>query len=294
MAEKRQNGQLEDGFVEVNGVRLHYVRQGEGRLALLLHGFPEFWYSWRHQLPFLAERFLTVAPDLRGYNTSDKPRGVRSYFLEELLGDVRGLIRAFGSEGKATVIGHDWGGVIAMNLAAFYPETVERLVIMNAPHPLAYLRELRRNPKQRRMGRYVFYFQLPGLPERMIRRAHFRLLERIFTGWVYRKESFTPEDLRRFKQALGQPGCLTAAVNYYRGLFRDPSAYRRLRRYPKIQAPTLILWAENDRALTRELTCNLEPYFTQPPRVRYLAPCSHWVQQEQPEEVNRLLGEFLC
>ena len=287
-----ENGQSRDGFVEVNGLRLHYVSQGQGPLALLLHGFPEFWYSWRHQLPFLARKFLTVAPDLRGYNTSDKPRGVKHYLLEELMGDARGLIQTFG-EGKATVIGHDWGGVIALNLAAFYPESVERLVIMNAPHVLAYLRELRRNPKQRKMSRYVFYFQVPGLPERTIRRSDFQALERIFSRWVYRKESFTPEDIRKFKQAMGQPGCLTAAINYYRGLFRDPSALRRLRNYPKIEAPTLIIWGENDRALSRELIEGLDPYFTTPPQIRTIPRCSHWVQQEQPERVNELLGEFL-
>jgi len=282
----------EEGFAQVNGVRLHYVRQGSGPLALLLHGFPEFWYSWRHQLPFLARHFTAVAPDMRGYNLSDKPRGVDSYFMEELLGDVRGLIEFFG-EKRAVVIAHDWGGVIAWDLAAFHPELVDRLVILNAPHPRAYLRELRRNPVQRRASRYVFRFQLPFFPEWYIRRRNFRMLDRVYSGWVLRKDTFSDEDIRRFKEAMGQPGCLTAAIHYYRGLFRNPSRFSRLRAYPRIGVRTRIIWAENDRALTNELTHDLEPYFTVQPEIRYIPRCSHWVQQEQPERVNRLLGEFL-
>jgi pimeloyl-ACP methyl ester carboxylesterase len=281
-----------EGFIHVNGVELHYVSQGSGPLALLLHGFPEFWYSWRHQLPFLARKFLAVAPDLRGYNTSDKPRGVKAYFLEELMADVRGLIDSLGN-GKATVIGHDWGGVIAWSLAAFYPEVVDRLVIMNAPHPLAYLREVRRNRRQLRSSWYVFMFQIPGLPEWYMRKSGFQMLDKVFRGWVHRKEAFSAEDIREFKKAMGRPGCLTAAINYYRGLFRDPSALARLKNYPKIQVPTQIIWAEHDRALTNELTHDLGPYFTVPPQIRYVPGCSHWVQQEQPETVNRFLEEFL-
>jgi len=282
----------EEGFADVNGVRLHYVKQGTGPLALLLHGFPEFWYSWRHQLPFLARRFTAVAPDLRGYNLSDKPRGVSSYCMEKLLGDVRGLVDHFG-ERKATVIAHDWGGVIAWELAAFHPEVVDRLVILNAPHPLAYLRELRRNPRQRRAGWYVFMFQLPFLPEWMMRRRRFEMLDRLYTGWVLRKDAFSQEDIRRFKEAMGQPGCLTAAINYYRGLFRCPGNLRRLRAHPRIGVPTLVIWAENDRALTNELTHGLSGHFVNPPLVRYIPRCSHWVQQEQPDRVNECLEEFL-
>ncbi len=282
----------EEGFAEVNGIRLHYVRQGSGPLALLLHGFPECWYSWRHQLPFLAEKFTTVAPDLRGYNLSDKPPGVSSYFMEKLLGDIQGLIEFFG-EKKATIIAHDWGGVIAWDLAAFHPEVVDRLVILNAPHPLAYLRELKRNPRQKKSSWYIFMFQLPFLPEWYMRRGGFQMLERVYSGWVLRKDTFSEEDIRLFKEAMGQPGCLKAAINYYRGLFRNPGRFRRLREYPRIQVPTQIIWAENDRALTNELTRELDPYFTVPPEIRYVPRCSHWVQQEQPDRVNQYLEEFL-
>lgn len=287
-----ESNAYEEGFAKVNGVRLHYVRQGKGPLALLLHGFPEHWYSWRHQLPFLAGKYLAVAPDLRGYNTSDKPRGVSAYFMEELMGDIRGLIHYFGEE-KAVIISHDWGGVIAWNLAAFHPEVVDRLVIMNAPHPLAFLRELRRNPRQRKASWYIFMFQVPKLPEWYVRRANYEMIEKAFSGWAIRKEAFTVEDLRRFKEAMSRPGCLTAAINYYRTLFRDPAGFRRLKDFPKISVPTQIIWADRDRALTNELTHDLGAYFTGKPEIRYVSQCSHWVQQEQPETVNRLLEEFL-
>lgn len=284
--------QTEDGFVYVNGVNLHYVRQGEGPLVILLHGFPEFWYSWRHQLPYLSSRFCALAPDMRGYNLSDKPRGVSAYFMDELMGDVKGLIKAFGEE-KAIIIAHDWGGVIAWNLVAYFPDVVERLVVLNAPHPVAFVRELRRNPKQRKSSRYVFMFQVPWLPEWYVRRGDFRMLDRVFSGWVRRKESFTPEDVRKFKDAMGQAGCLTAAINYYRAGLRDLSGFKRLKHFPKIDVPTLIIWGDRDRALTNELTYDLEPYFSVKPQVRYVHDCSHWVQQEQPQVVNEMLGAFL-
>ena len=287
-----KNTAYEEGFAEVNGIRLHYVAQGSGKLAILLHGFPEYWYSWRHQIPYLARSFRTVAPDLRGYNTSDKPVGVKSYKIEELIKDVIGLIKYFGAE-KAVIISHDWGGVIAWDLAAYYPEVVEKLVVMNAPHPKAFLREIVKNPRQMLSSWYIFLLQIPGLAEWYIRRSDYRQIERVFTGWAHRKETFSKDDIRKFKDAIGRPGSLTAAINYYRALFRDASGLKRVRNFPKIKVPTLLIWAENDRALTKNLTYNLEPYFEAPLEIRYIPDCSHWVQQEQPDVVNKYLGEFL-
>ncbi|MEW6444224.1 MAG: alpha/beta hydrolase [bacterium] len=285
--------QLRHGYAQIeDGIKLHYVQQGDGPLALLLHGFPEFWYSWRHQIPFLAGKFKAVAPDLRGYNLSDKPRGVASYFVEKLTDDVRSLIRVLGAE-KAIVVGHDWGGIIAWYLAAYHPEAVERLVVLNAPHPRAYLREMPRNFRQLRASWYVFMFQLPWLPEWYVRRERYLMLRKALRGWAHRKEAFSDEDLRLFEEAMSQPGCLTAAINYYRGLFRDRATLKRIRQFPTIAVPTLIIWAEDDRALTKDLTYGLDPYFAEPPRIRYIPRCSHWVQQEQPDQVNRYLEEFL-
>lgn len=286
------NGVYEEGFIETNGIRLHYVSQGSGKLVLLLHGFPEFWYSWRHQLPFLARKFRAVAPDLRGYNTSDKPDGVKSYYIDNLVLDVRGLVDSFGAD-KAVIISHDWGGVIAWDLAARYPEVVDKLVVMNAPHPEAFMREIFRNPRQLLSSWYIFMFQIPGLAEWYIRRDNFKQLDAVFKGWVYRKDTFSDEDMKKFKEAMGRPGALTAAVNYYRALLRNPSGFKRLKNFPVIEVPTLLIWAEKDRALTKDLTYNLDEFFSAPFYVKYVPDCSHWVQQEQPEIVNTYLGEFL-
>ncbi len=286
------NSILEDGFAKVNGIKLHYVAQGSGRLVILLHGFPEFWYSWRHQIPYLAQSFRVVAPDLRGYNTSDKPGGVKPYKIDELINDVRGLIEHFGAE-KAVIISHDWGGVIAWDLAARYPGAVDKLIVMNAPHPKAFMREIVRNPRQMLSSWYIFLLQIPGLAEWYVRRRDFKQIDNVFTGWAHRKDAFSAEDIRLFKDAIGQPGSLTAAINYYRALFRDTHGLKRVIDFPKIKVPTLLIWAENDRALTKNLTYNLEPYFEAPLEIRYVPDCSHWVQQEQPELVNRYLGEFL-
>ncbi len=288
----KKNSVFEEGFAETNGIKLHYIAQGKGDLAILLHGFPEYWYSWRHQIPYLAQNYRVAAPDLRGYNTSDKPAGVQAYHISELVKDVKGLIKFFGAE-KAVIISHDWGGVIAWDLAAFFPEVVEKLVIMNAPHPKAFLRELVKNPRQMLSSWYIFMMQIPGLAEWYVRRNDYRQIGRVFAGWAHRKDTFSAEDIRKFKDAIGRPGSLTAAISYYRALFRDRNGLKRVKNFPKIKVPTLLIWAENDKALTKNLTYKLDQYFEAPLEIRYIPDCSHWVQQEQPELVNKYMGEFL-
>jgi len=272
---------------ETNGVRLHYVSAGRGPLVVLLHGFPEFWYSWRHQIPVLAARFRVVAPDLRGYNASDKPRGIMAYALEELTADVRGLIRALG-EDRAVVIGHDWGGVIAWAFAAHYPQATERLVVMNAPHPDAFGARLARDPRQLARSWYVFFFQLPWLPERLIYHTRRFFVARALRGTAVRKDAFGDEDLARFVRAIEQRGALRAAVNYYRAALRA-----RRPPLPPLACPVRVIWGERDVALGKALTLGLGRYVTGPLEVRYLPDCGHWVQQECPEQVNALLLEFL-
>ncbi|GER85605.1 hydrolase [Thermogemmatispora aurantia] len=282
----------EHRFITANGIRLHYVTQGEGPLVLLLHGFPEFWYSWRHQIPVLAEAgYCVVAPDLRGYNESEKPRW--GYDLRTLARDVAALMVALGYE-RAIVMGHDWGGVIAWQVAMRYPELVERLVIMNAPHPAAMLRELR-SLKQLRMSWYIFAFQLPWLPEYMLGRNGANEIGRMLRGSAVQKDAFPRSVTAYYQAAMSKPGALPAALAYYRQFVRDlpRSLWRRqLRAWPRIQAPTLLLWGLQDIALSVELTYGLEPYVKQL-RVVYLPESGHWVQQEQPEQVNRLLLNFL-
>lgn len=279
------------GFAHVNGIRLHYVTRGEGKLLILLHGFPEFWYSWRHQIPELAKQFRVVAPDLRGYNASDKPDSVANYRIDLLTADVMGLIRSFG-EGEAVIVGHDWGGGIAWAFAADYPHATERLIVLNCPHPTVLQKHLRSNFRQLRRSWYMFFFQIPRVPEWGIRLNLRRFVERAFRGMAIRKEAFPDTELQRYIEALQRPGVLTAAINYYRAAFRETVRHGE-RKFAKISCPTLLIWGEEDIALGKELTYNMEEYFTGRFEVKYIPRCSHWVQQEQPELVNRYILEFL-
>jgi pimeloyl-ACP methyl ester carboxylesterase len=277
-------------FATVKGVRLHYVEAGSGPLVLLLHGFPEFWYSWRHQIPALAAAgFRVLAPDLRGYNESAKPLGVSQYHIDMLRDDVVGLIRQAGVE-RAHVVGHDWGGAIAWHVALTRPEAVERLAVLNAPHPAAFLRELR-TLAQLCKSWYVFFFQLPWLPEWFLRRRNFAFLDRTLSRDRIKPGVFTAEDIEAYKRALAQPGALTATINYYRAaLRRHPRA--SLRDLHPIDLPTLLIWGERDRYLGIRLTEGLEQWVPNL-RIERLPNASHWVQNDLPDRVNELLVEFL-
>jgi pimeloyl-ACP methyl ester carboxylesterase len=273
----------------VNGVRLHYVEAGSGPLVVLLHGFPEFWYSWRHQIPALAAGgFHVIAPDLRGYNLSDKPPGVPAYRIDVLLEDVAELIRHTGAD-RAAVVGHDWGGVLAWHLPLHYPEMVDRLVILNAPHPAAYRRELR-SGGQLLKSWYILLFQVPGLAEQAFSAGDYDLVGRMLRREPVHTEAFTPEDVRHYKHALARPGALTAALNYYRAL-RYPMAHTT-REAPVIETPTLVLWGEQDSHLSAHLTEGLDAWVRDLRLVRF-PDASHWVQNDVPERVNRALIDFL-
>ena len=287
-----KSDELEHVNVTANGINLHCVTRGEGDMVILIHGFPEFWYSWRHQIPSLARRFKVVAPDMRGYNLSDKPEGVEAYSISNLTSDVRGLITNFGYE-KAHVVSHDWGGAVAWMFSIMYPDSLDKLVVMNAPHPAVFMRNLRSNPRQVMRSWYMFFFQIPGLPELAIRSFDYAALKQFFRGWAIRKDAFSDEDIEQLVKAASQPGALTGGINYYRAMMRNLGKSSGLTGFPKINRPTLLIWAENDRALGKELTYGLERYFSDGLTIRYIPNCSHWVQQEQPLLVNELLDEFL-
>ena len=274
----------------VNGVRLHYVEEGDGPLVVLLHGFPEFWYSWRHQIPALAQAgFRVIAPDQRGYNTSEKPPGVHSYRIEHLVDDVAALIRHAG-ESRAVVVGHDWGGAIAWATAMLRPEVVEKLIVMNAPHPQALQREFRRL-RQLARSWYIFFFQLPWLPEAAIRFGGYRVLDRGLRRETKRPAAFSDEDIAAYKEALSQPGALTAAINYYRAAVRR-NPFESARMVRQIDVPTLLIWAEQDPYLGLELTDGLEQWVPSI-RVERIAESSHWVQVDAADRVNELMIGFL-
>ncbi len=274
----------------VNGIRLHWVEQGEGPLVVLLHGFPEFWYAWRRQIPALAAAgFRAVAPDLRGYNLSDKPRGVRAYRIEALLGDLEGLIAHLGEE-RAHVVGHDWGGALAWYAPLFLPERLLSLSLLNAPHPLAFRRELRTSAAQRKKSSYVFFFQLPWLPERRIRAGNFALLAKMLRRDPVTPGAFTDEDIRLYVEALARPGALTAAVNWYRAALRFPPRARG-RAWPE-GLKTLLVWGTRDRYLGPGLLEGLDRWVPEL-TIERIPDASHWVQADAPARVNQLLVRFL-
>jgi epoxide hydrolase 4 len=291
----RENS-VRHGYAQIGDVRLHYAEAGAGsRLVLLLHGFPECWYSWRHQLAALSDRFRLVAPDLRGYNLSDKPGRVADYQLARLVDDVTGLIRHLGAE-RAAVVGHDWGAAIAWAVAERHPEYVARLGAMQVPPPAVWARNL--TLWQLLLSWYMFFFQLPRLPEWWIRQGDFAALRRMLRA-TSRPGTFSEADLAVYKAALREPGSLTAAINYYRANLRPLLAARRSPRRQNghggrpIRVPTLFIYGERDFAIARSTVEGVASYVAAPYREVRLATSGHWVQQEAPMEVNAALSSFL-
>lgn len=278
-------------FIEANDVRLHYVEQGEGEPVILLHGFPEFWYSWRYQIPVLSRHFRVIVPDLRGYNDSDKP--VTGYDLATVTEDIRCLIDNLGYR-CAHVVGHDIGGAIAWNLAQQFPQSIDRLGILNAPHPQRFMRSLVSNLDQAKRSWYMFAFQVPFLPEWLIQTNLREFVLNALRGQAVRKGAFTSENARIYETALKKPGAIVAALNYYRQMF-TPGAWAQnlLNRPNLIQAPTLVLWGEEDAFLSQQLVKDLEKLVAAPFSLKLVPECGHWIQQEAPQTVNRELLNFL-
>ncbi|MBW4559767.1 MAG: alpha/beta hydrolase [Mojavia pulchra JT2-VF2] len=274
-------------YITTNGVKLHYVTQGEGPLMLMLHGFPEFWYSWRYQIPEFAKYFKVVALDLRGYNDSDKPKDKLAYVMDEFVKDVEGVIKGLGYE-KCVLVGHDWGGAIAWNFAYQHPDMLERLIILNLPHPAKFSQGLR-TPQQILRSSYIFFFQLPWLPELTLQASNYKAIERTLKGMAVDKSTFSQADINAYKDAAAKPGALTAMLNYYRNVFQQRILKEN---WDILEVPTLMIWAEKDTALGKELTYGTEAY-VKDFQIQYIANCSHWVQQEQPNLVNQYIRDFL-
>jgi pimeloyl-ACP methyl ester carboxylesterase len=261
----------------------------------MLHGFPECWYSWRHQLRAFSDCFDCVAPEMRGYGETDAPVGVANYTLDKLVGDVADLVYALGCD-RAIIVGHDWGGAVAWATALLRPDIVERLIVLNCPHLKRLREELRSNPRQMLRSWYMLFFQIPVLPEAALRARNFAALASVFKNGTVRRGSISDDDMDHFRAALRNPCSMTAAINYYRANFRA-GLLRRVRQNDwidrKIAAPTLVIWGEQDFALGKELTHNMEQLFTGSFELRYISESGHWVQQEQPEQVNAYIGDFL-
>jgi len=276
--------------VATNGIRLHVAAAGpaDGSLIFLLHGFPEFWYGWRNHIGPLAERgFHVVAPDQRGYNLSDKPKGVSNYDLDQLAADVVGLADHFGQK-SFDVVGHDWGGTVGWWLAARCPGRLRRLAVLNAAHPAVWVEAMRNNPAQRQKSRYVQLFRIPHLPEFLIGLDRSKSLARGFRDST-RAEAFTRADLDKYGVAWSQPGALTAMINYYRAALRKP--FSPAASY-KVSQPTLLIWGKQDAYAIPDLA-EASIRLCSHGRIVYLDGATHWVQHDEPERVTTLLAEFL-
>lgn len=278
---------LEEGYVDAAGVRIHHVGAGSGPLVLFLHGFPEYWYSWRHQLPDLAPHRRAVAVDLRGYGRSGRPAERSAYAIEHLVADVAAVVDELGG-GRATIVGHDWGGAVAWAFAHAHPERLERLVICNAPHPARMAAEVRHPPQLLRSW-YIFLFQVPRLPEAMLTRNGAAPVASILRGGAGVPDAFQPQDLRRFREAFAAPGVAKAAVDYYRNL---PAGLRRRPQLRPVEAPVLLLWGERDRALDLRLTKGVER-FAPNIRVHRFPAAGHFPHEEVPSAFNEELRRFV-
>jgi len=281
---------MEHQQITTNGISLHVVQDGPraGQLVILLHGFPEFWYGWRRQIPYLsAAGYRVWAPDQRGYNLSDKPEGIAAYTLDELAADVIGLIDAAGQE-KAFVVGHDWGAAVAWWVAAKYPERVARMVAINVPHLSVMKAYVRRSLAQMRKSWYVLFFQLPWLPETLARLRNWNAAAQALRA-SSRPGTFTDGDLDTYRQAWSQPKAYTSMLNWYRAVVRKPLAPPA---NPRIRVPTLLIWGAQDRFLRREMA---QPSvdLCDDGRLVFIEGATHWVQHEEADQVNKLIDAFL-
>ncbi|MEM9537148.1 MAG: alpha/beta hydrolase [Cyanobacteria bacterium P01_E01_bin.45] len=274
-------------YLDTNGIKLHYVTQGEGPLMLMLHGFPAYWYSWKYQIPEFARHYTVVALDLRGYNDSDRPRKASAYQLEALIADVRGAIAALGYD-RCILLGHDWGGALAWSVAYAHPALVEKLIVMNFPHPAKFAAGLR-TPWQLLKSAYILWFQLPLFPELLLSANNYRGVAATFADINRYNPDFTTADIDRFRAAASKPGAIRAMLNYYRNLFEGPIFQDE---WGRLDVPTCMIWGEGDKAFGKELTYDTER-FVSSLQLQYVPEAAHWVQLDRPDVVNRLVSQYL-
>jgi pimeloyl-ACP methyl ester carboxylesterase len=289
---------IEHAFADVNGIRLHYAHSGRGPLIIFLHGFPEYWEMWKAQLEEFGKDHLAVAPDMRGFNLSSKPAEVSQYRQKHLVEDIRQLAEFLGYK-KFVLVAHDWGGIVAWLFAMFYPNYLDRLVIINAPHPVTFERELRENPEQRKASNYMLLFRSPEAEARLSGDDYSWLLHMAF-GEIIKSGVLKDEDIQGYKKAWSQPGALTGGLNYYRAAgvealenleeaLKKPAMAGAL---PKISLPVMVIWGEKDTALLTGCIRGLDEYVPQL-TIRRVPDASHWVVREKPKVVNFLIREFL-
>ena len=281
-------------FVTVfGGVKLHYVEKGDPSkpLLLLLHGFPAFWYCWHYQIKALSKDYWVVAVDMRGYGESDKPEGKENYTKDLIAQDLFHLVLSLGRQSCA-VIGHDWGGVIAYRLAALRPTLVQKLIIINAPQSDTMDELLQTSWDQMFRSWYIYFFQLPRLPEQVIQLNDFDMFDRMFRENPSAQHHFPQEMIDAYKYTFGQPGALTPPLNYY----RQNSGWSWSRdgpvEVPHITCPVQVIWGEKDRALSPMLA-TMAARHADRFSVRFLPHASHWAMMEEPDQVNTFIREFI-
>lgn len=279
---------MDSVYFENSTVRLHAVTAGpsDGPVVLLLHGFPEFWYGWQKQIePLATAGFRVIVPDQRGYNLSCKPRGVASYALPELVSDVVAIADQLGRQ-KVFLAGHDWGAAVAWSTALQRPEGVAKLAVLNVPHPSVMRRYVYTRLPQMLRSWYIFFFQVPWLPEALFSAFDFSMGRRALCS-SSRPGTFSEEDISHYRAAWSQPGAPTAMINWYRAAIR----YRFPFRDRTVRVPTRILWGERDRFLMSEMAHESLRYCANGELFTF-AEASHWLQHEEPTRVSQLLVEF--
>ena len=291
---------FESQYADVNGIRLHYVNVGQGKLIMFVHGFPEFWAQWDNQLVEFGRDHRAVALDMRGYNLSAKPEKLDAYHAKNLIDDLLGLAEHLGHQ-KFILVAHDWGGAVAWSLAMRHPERLEKLVVINSPHPAVFARELLNNPEQQKASEYMLLFR-SSKAERVLSENNYARLMDVLLQFGS-KWKMTAEIRLKYIRAWSQPGALTGGLNYYRvsplyppRTTEDVQKIEKVLNLPRellaVKVPTLVIWGEEDRALLAANLDGLDEY-VEDLTIRRIPDGSHWVSHEQPERVNALIREFL-
>ena len=270
----------EDGFADSDGVKIHYVTAGKGPLVVLIHGFPDFWYTWRAQMPELAKHFQVVAVDMRGYNRSDQPEGVDNYKMPKLVGDIDAVVRHFKQD-KAIIVGHDWGGVVAWTYAMTFPDKTDKLVILNLPHPKGLARELANNPKQQANSTYARNFQKEDAASQM--------MPEMLTFWVKDAEA-RKKYLEAFKRSS-----MEGMLNYYKANYpREPYTYSEDDvKYPPVKCPVLMFHGLKDKALLPGALNDTWNWLDNDLTLVTIPSADHFVQQDAAEKVTKCMVAWL-